>query len=533
MKLVPIFSGSRQYWLLTLIGVGVSIAIANITGVLLLKTLWQSSSFTHLVFGFVAIGILVFALSVLEAYCAEKLGQNYVKAIRCQLYQGLVGAPSYLAPKRVGVVMSRMITDSNQIKNWASIGIPKLTIHSISATGLTVFLCLNWGEIGWLATGFSIIYLLSMATLTPKMYQIALEIRRDRGRLSGFLGESIIASQTVNQFNLLNRETRRLARHNDRLAKSSVTQAFFTATSKHFSHLISQVMTLCVLVLFLWENTLPNQELAVVMLTLGLLFNSLKQLNTSWVYAITFYAAKLRLELALNNAAPRKPAKETKLTSKYSHAIQLKRVQLTEDSAPISQSIAPGSAIHIPISESSERLVEILSKHQLPISGRVTVSGRRLDWLSRQSVNKSIITLSRASYLLRGTMKSNLRVSEENLNFLHALLAHFELSEEHLNETISELGRNLTSLQYARLLVIQALLRQPGLLIISHPDICANSELMDKMLIWQEKVQFTLLVVGHVSSHLSERLQDIDIQELTSIKTEHTEPSFFTEMEKK
>ena len=58
MKLVPIFSGSRQYWLLTLIGVGVSIAIANITGVLLLKTLWQSSSFTHLVFGFVAIGIL-------------------------------------------------------------------------------------------------------------------------------------------------------------------------------------------------------------------------------------------------------------------------------------------------------------------------------------------------------------------------------------------------------------------------------------------------------------------------------------------
>ncbi|KOO11446.1 hypothetical protein AKJ18_29065, partial [Vibrio xuii] len=118
-------------------------------------------------------------------------------------------------------------------------------------------------------------------------------------------------------------------------------------------------------------------------------------------------------------------------------------------------------------------------------------------------------------------------------NFLHSLLAHFELSEEHLNETISELGRNLPSLQYARLLVIQALLRQPGLLIISHPDICANSELMDKVLIWQEKVRFTLLVVGHVSSHLSERLQDIDIKELKSIKTEHTEPGFFTAMEKK
>lgn len=518
MKLVPIFCGVRRYWLLALIGVGVSIATINIIGVMLLKSLWQAGSFTDLVFWFVATALLVFVFSITESYCAEKLGQNYVKAIRCQLYQGLIGAPSYLAPKRVGVVMSRLITDSNQIKNWASIGIPKLTIHSISTLGLTIFLCLNWGQLGWLAVGLSVMYLIALAALTPKMYKLALEIRRDRGRLSGFLGETIIASRTINQFNRLNRETRRLARHSNKLAISSVSQTIFNAASRDLSTLVAQVMTILVLVLFLWEKTLPNQELAVVMLTLGLLFNSLKQLNTCWNYAITFYAAKVRLEFALSNAAPTKQEKETRLTPQCAHSIQLKSLQLTKDSKPISLSINAGSATQVASGEEAEVLVDILTKHQLPISGRITISGRRLEWLSQRSLNKNIVTVTRSSHLLRGTVSANLKTSNANNDLLRDLFAHFDLHQEITNESITELGNNLSSGKYAKLLLIKSLLHQPGLLILSHPDICADSALMQKVLTWQTHMGFTLMIVGRITKEISSEIQTVDIAKINTNK---------------
>ncbi|NVJ55667.1 MAG: hypothetical protein HWE19_04840 [Vibrionaceae bacterium] len=56
-------------------------------------------------------------------------------------FMGITVTIESVAPKRLDVVMSRLITDSNQSKNRASIGIPKLTIHSLSALGLSAFKC--------------------------------------------------------------------------------------------------------------------------------------------------------------------------------------------------------------------------------------------------------------------------------------------------------------------------------------------------------------------------------------------------------
>jgi len=521
MRLVPIFAGTRRYWLMTLIGVGVSIALASVFSVMLLKTLWQSSDFNIWIYALAATAVGAFILSVVESYCAEKLGQNYVKAVRCQLYQGLVGAPSHLAPKRLGVVMSRLITDSNQIKNWASIGIPKLTIHSLSALGLSVFLCVHWHQLGWFAVGLSNLCLLAMCLLTPKMYQIALEIRRDRGRLSGFLGETIIASSSINQFNQLNRETRRLARHSDRLASSSVKQTIYHAAINKFSTLIAQVMTLTVLVFFLWNQTLEKGELAAVTLTLGLLFYSLTQLTVSWRYAITFYAAKARLELALENALPPPTEKSTRLVAHLAHSLSFKQLKLNEEMKPLTQHIEAGSIVKIQDNGLAHLLVECLTKQYTPLSGRITISGRRLEWLSQRSLNKSVITIDRSSNLLRGTVRANLPRSN-SLSQLQTLLMHFELPDGILDETLSELGRNLSPSCYAHLLLVKSLLRDPGLLIVSHPDICTNPELVSKLLSWQQEQGFTLFLVGHLSLSQEIPLQNIVLKEKESSSSRQT-----------
>lgn len=182
---------------------------------------------------------------------------------------------------------------------------------------------------------------------------------------------------------------------------------------------------------------------------------------------------------------------------------------------PLTQHIEAGSIVKIQDNGLAHLLVECLTKQYTPLSGRITISGRRLEWLSQHSLNKSVITIDRSSNLLRGTIRANLPRSTF-LSQLQTLLIHFELPDGILDETLSELGRNLSPSCYARLLLVKALLRPPGLLVVSHPDICTNPELIGKLLSWQRKQGFTLLLVGHLNLSQEIPLQHIVLKQKES-----------------
>ena len=134
MKLHALFSGVRKRWLVQLVILGLIISALNVGNVLVLDTLWHHAEFNNLVL-FLLLGIGAYLLTIVESYLGEKLGQHYLKDIRHQLYTELMSPKNEQPPRRLGVSMSRMITDSNNIKNWASLGTATLVTSGFSFIG--------------------------------------------------------------------------------------------------------------------------------------------------------------------------------------------------------------------------------------------------------------------------------------------------------------------------------------------------------------------------------------------------------------
>ncbi len=139
MKLHALFSGVRKRWLVQLVILGLIISALNVGNVLVLDTLWHDAEFNNLVL-FLLLGIGAYLLTIVESYLGEKLGQHYLKDIRHQLYTELMSPKNEQPPRRLGVSMSRMITDSNNIKNWASLGAATLVTSGFSFIGYFVLI---------------------------------------------------------------------------------------------------------------------------------------------------------------------------------------------------------------------------------------------------------------------------------------------------------------------------------------------------------------------------------------------------------
>nr|WP_086941210.1 ATP-binding cassette domain-containing protein [Thaumasiovibrio occultus] len=489
-KLVALGADDRLRQLQLLIGLGVVITLLNVAAVLLLQQLFQPNSTNHLIALFIGSALASAACLFWEGILAERLGLDYVKAVRQQLYLTLMSAPLDRSPRRLGVAMTRLITDANNIKNWASLGAPVMITHGLSLIGYNLLLLAYWPPIGQLLLAIQAVLFAFALTVTPTMLNNALVLRRDRGRLSGHIGEMIIANLSVQQAGQVKRETRRLGRHSDKLATSALVQARWT-TFLTLNPAVLQQLTLLGIAL-LWLSSTENQ--ALLMLVLGLMFASLTRLMQAWGHGITFYAAKQRLENAMTSAALPEGEKRTTLKAEPL-AVKLRKLRLCDNGEGYSFSLEPGqrAAITGEIGSGKSRLARILCRQDVAHSGRVVLGGRRLEWLRPDSISRNVQLINDQSQLLRGSIASNLTFgAKKNETDDHALICRILLPLD-ITAPVSELGSNLPSGLKNRVLLARALLREPGLLIIDRAGF--DEQLIHQLFTLQQTLGFTLCMV--------------------------------------
>lgn len=157
---------------------------------------------------------------------AERLGQDYVHAVRMRLFRHLARV-GVTAAGRIshGALLLRFVGDLAATRNWVSLGLARLTVAGLATAASLVALALIQPVIA-IAVGLStLLSAVLVATLGPRMRTRNLTARRQRGRYAALLNDRIAGITVVESFGQERREIRRVRRASARLRAALIDRA--------------------------------------------------------------------------------------------------------------------------------------------------------------------------------------------------------------------------------------------------------------------------------------------------------------------
>jgi len=343
----------------------------------------------------------------------------------------------------------------------------------------------------------SIIFCICLRT---SITQQTLEIRNQRGRLSGHVCERTYGYRNLLNNNQLAKEARKLRSNSTQLGHV-MTRFTIASTAMRFHALIlSQVALLLFMSLVINDSGFEQQLLLPTLLLSGLFFSALSQLNTAYHDWLIFNVTKQRLNHHLKQADKPKPENENKLKLAQPIAIKIKDLSVAEVFKDVQYTANAGDRILLSGQTGAGKslLTALMIKQLNADIGRIVYNNRRLDWLGSHRLNRCVQLVNNESSLFRGTVLSNIRYGNRKVNLtrVEEICTFVDLSEGVLQTSVNELGRHSPEGLKLKILIARALLKKPGLLIIDHPQIMAEYKLLNKLLIDKQQLPATVVITS-------------------------------------
>lgn len=495
-RLPAIFVASRRVWLVVLITLGLCQAGLAIASIGLLQSLWSEPLKVLPLQLMLVLTLALFVLQLAQHRIAEQVAQHYLVDARELLYSHLMSASNDRLPTRLGVAMNRLITDSNSLKNWVGRGISSAICQTFALFAYLVVCAIYWPSMLFILCLMTALSIAVTLLCRIKITALTLSIRQLRGRLSGHLYERSFAPSTVLNIAQLPKETRRVSKNSQRLGNAMVALTVPSSCLKYHSLVLSQLAF--ILAIFNFEGQLDKSQLLPILLVFGLFFTTLSSLNRASFDYFVFAVAKQRLNSALAKADPATTLKANKLTRFVPLAIKLKQLSYEGVFNNLNYSAAAGQRINVYGASGSGKslLCALLNKQLAPTSGQIVLGRRRIDWLQARRLQQCVQIVSQQSQLFKGTILSNIRYADQRTSLakITTLAAQFGINSTELMQPVQELGCHLPSGLRLRTLLVRALLKQPGLLILDDPSFLQDNALLQQLLSDHELVKATVIL---------------------------------------
>lgn len=481
-KLPKLWAGCRRRYLTLLVISGLGQAAAAGTGAQLLSNVLSGSATNHrpMVFALLLVAAAVIgALRMVERILAERLSQDYVQEIRLGLIR------RNLADGRVqslGIAVARTTNDLTSVKNWVSQGMAPLAVGIPLILGASV--ALIWLEpLLAIALVVPVVALLAtMRTLAPVAYRRSRHLRRQRGRLSSQVADTILSTPAIRSAGGSDRELRRIAGLSNGLVSAAIDRAKVAGALRGAAATASAVASTMVVGIGLLSG-LPTHSIAGALAIVGFLSTPIHDLGRVAEYRQTFRAARRIIgpaiappdvESASPAGLPAVPSDETVIGVTAS-GIELSDGRLMPDlHARPGDRIVMDTGAKCMTSEGLLRFVGLAAAAK----GKVLVNGRDLADVGPKDLRSLVGYATQGMMLVRGSVSRNVcyrcpDAPEEQVDQVLATvgLAH-RLAElpEGINTRLVQGGEPLTISERARLLLARAILNEPPLLILDDLD---------------------------------------------------------------
>ena len=436
-------------------------------------------------------GASSFALSQILGVTAQRAITEMRKTVQAHVGRLPV---NYFDSTRSGVLISRVMTDAEGIRNLVGTGLVQLTGGLLTAVlSLCVLLYLNWS-----LTLYTIIVLLFFGGAMTFAFKRLRPLFRERGKINaqvtGRLGESLSGVRIVKAYTSERKEDLVFARGAHRLFRNVAKAVTGVSALSAVSSLVMGVIGLVMVTVggsAVLNGTMTLGDLIMYIFFTGWMINPLVQMSSIGTQITEAFAGLDRireirsLATELDGDGDRSPLRRTRghivfedVSFAYDRDVPVLR-GVSLDAPPGSTTALVGSS-----GSGKSTLVSLVLSFNAPDSGRILVDGRDLAGIRLSDYRRHVGVVLQDNFLFDDTVEFNIRygrsrasrgavVRAAKLANCHDFIMGFP---EGYDTVIGERGVKVSGGQRQRLAIARAILADPRVLILDEATSSLDSD---------------------------------------------------------
>ncbi len=482
-KLPAFFSNDRRWLAVTVIALALGQATAMGVAAVATRHIFAAMHGGHVsmpilaLTGLLAAGIVSAVLRSTGTVVAERLGQSYAIDFRRNFYMQLTRlSASDIAERRNGALAIRFIGDLGAMRDWVSLGIPRIISAVIIVPTAVLALYLLDPILALAALGplvVAIVGLVIAGTLLPLAHS---RLRSERANLSIDMMERVSHAPQIRLIGRARSDFKLLRRRGANLMTAASRRAFLKSMLRAIAEFGSATAGCSILLASIFSGLAPATAAAGLAI-IAIIALPLRELADVWDIHSAWLIAREKSNKIFSKAVLNRTREGIKLP-KAPITVALENVSV----GPIDQlslTIEAGSKTAI-INQCSTRrdwLFNLCAGLVDVYQGAVKYNGVDLNEIRMTNFAQRVHILTLNDPILQGSLRRNLTLGIKKRP-KDAIIAEtcrtfgFSATWERLgglDGRVYEDGRNLSVSEKFRLLVIRAALKNSSLLIVNDP----------------------------------------------------------------
>jgi len=451
------------------------------------------------------------------------IAQKIVYRMRTDLFAHLHRLPiPFFGRRQQGEIMSRLTNDIENVS--ATLNSSAIQVFSSVLTLVGTLAVMLWLSPLLTLLTFIIVPLMAagMRWITKRTGPLFKERQRSLGELNGYIEETLSGQRIIKAFSQEERVVRGFIQRNDQIKLSG----FWAQTISGF---IPKLM-----------NSLNNLSFAIVAgiggilaiqgsITVGVIIifveysrqftRPLNDLANQWNTLLSAIAGAERVFEIMDEEVEVEDEKDATALNDIKGAVTFDNVSFSYEKGGdtlegISFQAAPGEMVALvgPTGAGKTTLIQLISRFYTPDSGKITIDGRDMMTVKRESLRSQMAFVLQDSFLFEGTIRENIRYGRLNatdeeveeaakLANAHSFIVRYH---EGYDKKLQANGSGISQGQKQLLAIARAILADPAILVLDEATSSIDT-------ITEIKIQEGLqrLMQGRTSFVIAHRLNTI------------------------
>ena len=421
--------------------------------------------------------------------------QRAITEMRKQVMTHVSKLPiNYFDSTQTGVLISRIMTDAEGIRNLVGTGLVQLAGGVVTATiALAWLFYLNW-RLTILTLAILVIFGITMAVGFSRLRPVFRARGKINAEVTGRLGETLSGIRIVKAYGVERREQLVFTRGAHRLFRNVAKAVTGVSAVTSVAGLVMGVIGALMIVLggrALINETWTTGALLQYIIFTGLVIAPVVQMSSIGTQITEALAGLDRIrEIRQLTTEDEEDASREPLST-LSGDVRVEHVCFEyEPGVPVLKSVSliaePGTTTALVGSSGSGKstLLSLIMAFNRPTSGRVLVDGRNLDQIRLSDYRENLGVVLQENFLFDGTIAANIAFANRNATLEEirtaSRIAHcdefIEQFQAGYDTIVGERGVKLSGGQRQRVAIARAILADPRLLILDEATSSLDSE---------------------------------------------------------
>lgn len=421
--------------------------------------------------------------------------QRAITEMRKQVMTHVSKLPiNYFDSTQTGVLISRIMTDAEGIRNLVGTGLVQLAGGVVTATiALAWLFYLNW-RLTILTLAILVIFGITMAVGFSRLRPVFRARGKINAEVTGRLGETLSGIRIVKAYGVERREQLVFTRGAHRLFRNVAKAVTGVSAVTSVAGLVMGVIGALMIVLggrALINETWTTGALLQYIIFTGLVIAPVVQMSSIGTQITEALAGLDRIrEIRQLTTEDEEDASREPLSTLRGD-VRVEHVCFEyEPGVPVLKSVSliaePGTTTALVGSSGSGKstLLSLIMAFNRPTSGRVLVDGRNLDQIRLSDYRENLGVVLQENFLFDGTIAANIAFANRNATLEEirtaSRIAHcdefIEQFQAGYDTIVGERGVKLSGGQRQRVAIARAILADPRLLILDEATSSLDSE---------------------------------------------------------